>query len=100
SFTVSNVGKMAGAEVAQVYVTDQECSRIRPQKELKGFDKVYLCPGESRTVSVRMGEEAFRFYDPGLHDWVVESGKFIISVGSSSADMRLNCELYVDNDKF
>ena len=100
SFTVSNVGKMAGAEVAQVYVTDQECSRIRPQKELKGFDKVYLCPGESRTVSVRLGEEAFRFYDPGLHDWVVESGKFIISVGASSADMRLNCELYVDNDKF
>ena len=82
-------GKVAGAEVAQVYVTDNECSVVRPEKELKGFEKVFLKLGETKTLSVRLGEEAFRFYSLGKHDFVVEPGVFTVSVGSSSADIRL-----------
>ena len=89
SFNVKNTGKVAGAEVAQVYVTDNECSVARPEKELKGFEKVFLKPGESKVVSVRFGDEAFRFYSLGKHDFVVEPGVFTVSVGSSSADIRL-----------
>ena len=89
SFNVKNTGKVAGAEVAQVYVTDNECSVVRPEKELKGFEKVFLNPGETKTLSVRLGEEAFRFYSLGKHDFVVEPGVFTVSVGSSSADIRL-----------
>ena len=95
SFNVKNTGKVAGAEVAQIYVTDDECSVVRPVKELKGFDKVYLNPGESKEVSVRLDEEAFRFFDLGLHKFVVEPGSFTISVGASSADIRLTAKLEV-----
>ena len=89
SFNVKNTGKVAGAEVAQVYVTDDECSVVRPEKELKGFDKIYLKPGESKRVQVRLDDEAFRFYSLESHDFVVESGTFTVSVASSSADVRL-----------
>ena len=93
TFNVKNTGKVAGAEVAQVYVTDNECSVVRPNKELKGFEKVYLKPGETKTVSVRLGEEAFRFYSLGKHNFVVEPGEFTVSVGASSADIRLTSTL-------
>lgn len=89
SFNVKNVGKCSAWETAQVYVGDQECRLVRPQKELKGFEKVYLNPGQSKTVSLRLADEAFRFYDPVKHQWQVESGQFDIYVGSSSADIRL-----------
>ena len=95
SFNVKNTGKVAGAEVAQVYVTDDECSVVRPEKELKGFDKVFLKPGETQKVSVRLGDEAFRFYDLNRHDFTVEPGTFTISVASSSADIRLTGKLEV-----
>jgi len=68
TFNVRNIGKVPGAEVAQVYVTDDKCSVVRPVKELKGFEKVYLKPGETKTLD----QEAFRFYDSFGHDFVVE----------------------------
>ena len=95
SFDVKNTGKMAGAEVAQLYVGDDECSLIRPEKELKGFDKVFLKAGETKRVSVRLGEEAFRFFDPIERKFKVEAGDFTIKVGSSSADIRLTGKLEV-----
>ena len=95
SFNVKNIGKVAGAETAQVYVTDDECSVVRPVKELKGFDKVYLKPGESKEVSVRLDDEAFRFFDTYQHKFVVEPGSFTVSVGSSSEDIRLTAGLEV-----
>lgn len=95
SFKVKNIGKVAGAEVAQVYVTDDECSVVRPAKELKGFDKIYLKPGETKTVTVRLDAEAFRYYDLTKHDFVVEPGTFTVSVGSSSADIRLESSLAI-----
>ena len=93
SFNVKNTGKVAAAEVAQVYVTDDQCSVVRPEKELKGFEKVFLKPGETKKVSVRLGTEAFRFYSLSKHDFVVEPGSFTVSVGASSADIRLKSTL-------
>jgi beta-glucosidase len=93
SFNVKNTGKVAGAEVAQVYVTDNECSVVRPAKELKGFEKVFLQPGQSKRVEARLGTEAFRFYSLSAHDFIVEPGLFTVSVGSSSADIRLTSTL-------
>ena len=89
SYNVKNTGKMAGAEVSQVYVKDNESSLVRPEKELKGFNKTYLEPGQTKRVSVRLGEEAFRMFHPMKHQWIVEPGEFTIFVGSSSADLRL-----------
>ena len=95
SFDVKNTGKVAGAEVAQVYVGDDACSLVRPAKELKGFDKVYLKAGETKRVSVRLDDEAFRFFDPIERKFKVEPGSFSVYVGASSADIRLTDKLEV-----
>lgn len=89
TFDITNTGKVAGAEVAQLYVTDEECSLVRPLKELKGFEKVFLKPGQTKTVSIRLDDTAFRFYNTYEHKFIVEPGEFTIKVGSSSADIRL-----------
>ncbi|MCU7550171.1 glycoside hydrolase family 3 C-terminal domain-containing protein [Chitinophagaceae bacterium LB-8] len=93
TFTVSNVGKTAGAEVAQVYVKDDESILRRPEKELKGFQKVFLNPGESKTVTVNLTKEAFQYYNDMLQQWVLEKGGFTLFVGSSSRDIRLTGKL-------
>ena len=93
TFNVRNTGKVAGAEVAQVYVGDVESSLVRPEKELKGFEKVFLNPGESKTVSITLDSKAFRFYDPYIHDFVVEPGTFTVQVGASCNDIRLSTTL-------
>lgn len=95
TFNVKNIGEVAGAEVAQVYVTDNECQIVRPVKELKNFEKVFLKPGESKTITLKLGDEAFRYYDAFTHGFVVDPGQFTISVGSSSADIRLKTMLEV-----
>lgn len=86
--TVTNSGEVAGAEVVQVYVQDDESSLPRPAKELKAFDKVSLAPGESVEVKLSLGEDAFSYYDPSAGGWVLEPGSFTIHVGSSSRDIR------------
>ncbi|HEX8328933.1 MAG TPA: glycoside hydrolase family 3 C-terminal domain-containing protein [Hymenobacter sp.] len=86
---VTNTGKTAGAEVVQVYVHDQQASVKRPEKELKGFEKVFLQPGESKTVTVALNTNAFQFYSEAKKQWVLEPGKFDVLVGSSSRDIRL-----------
>lgn len=89
SFDVTNTGRYDAAEVAQLYVGDVESSVVRPAKELKGYEKVFLKRGETRRVEIRLGEEAFRFYDFKQHRFVVEPGAFDIFVGASSRDIRL-----------
>ncbi|WP_206025954.1 glycoside hydrolase family 3 C-terminal domain-containing protein [Hymenobacter metallicola] len=86
---VTNTGKTAGAEVVQVYVHDDQAAVKRPEKELKGFDKVFLKPGESKTVTVNLDSNAFQYYDEAKKQWVLEPGKFDVLVGSSSRDIRL-----------
>jgi beta-glucosidase len=85
--SVTNTGRRAGAEVVQVYVGDVEASVARPLRELKGFVKVYLEPGETQQVSCQLDERAFAFWSRRFQQWVVESGEFMIAVGSSSRDL-------------
>lgn len=85
---IRNTGDRPGKEVVQLYVRDLESSLPRPVKELKGFQKVSLNPGESTTVSFELNERAFAFYHPDKRTWVVEPGAFEIMIGSSSMDIR------------
>ena len=88
-FDITNAGAREGAEVAQVYVRDEESSLPRPPKELKGFAKVFLKPGEKRRLTITLPADAFSFYDPARGGWVLEPGDFTVTVGASSRDIRL-----------
>lgn len=88
SVDVTNTGAVPGAEVVQLYVGDRKASVVRPPKELKAFQKVYLQPGESRTVTFTLGEDALSFFDADNHRWVAEPGDFTVNIGSSSRDIR------------
>ena len=90
--TLTNTGSVAGAEVVQLYISDREASVERPAKELKGFQKVYLQPSESRKLSFTIGREDLSFFDAARHAWVAEPGAFEALVGSSSADIRARLE--------
>ncbi len=93
SVTVKNTGSVAGREVIQLYVSDTESEVLRPRKELKGFEKVGLMPGEEKTVVFRLGKRAFAYYSPDKRDWVAEEGEFRILAGSSSGDIRLEASV-------
>jgi beta-glucosidase len=94
SFTVKNTGRVAGDEVAQLYIRDVLASVARPVMQLAGFQRVRLAPGESKTVSIALSNESLRMLDRGMR-WVVEPGVFRIMVGSSSKDIRLRGELTI-----
>jgi len=85
---VTNTGDISGKEIVQVYVHDQKSKLVRPQKELKGFAKVALQPGEKKTVSIELDFRAFAYYHPKYHQWITEDGEFDIHIGASSADIR------------
>ncbi len=93
SLDVSNTGQMAGADVVQVYVKDDESALERPDKELKAFQKVVLEPGASTRVTVELGEDAFKYYDETQKQWVLEPGTFTLAIGRSSRDIRLTGEV-------
>lgn len=95
TLTLTNVGARAGAEVAQVYVAKPDARVFRPALELKGFAKVVLAPGESRRVTVRLDEGAFRYFNVRTGRWEVEGGTYEVSVGSSSQDLRLTGRLEI-----
>ncbi|HET6931021.1 MAG TPA: glycoside hydrolase family 3 C-terminal domain-containing protein [Candidatus Acidoferrum sp.] len=89
SFQVENTGDREGAEIAQVYVGDPQNGLPRPLKELKGFAKIGLKPGEKKLVSVKLDRRAFSYYDTNKHAWYAPAGEYGVLVGSSSADIRL-----------
>ncbi len=95
SFKVKNTGDTAGAEIAQIYVNDKESTIFRPEKELKGFRKIYLEPGEEKKLTVSLDKRAFAYYNVNIHDWHVESGAFDILVGASSRDIKLSATVKV-----
>lgn len=88
SVNITNTGKVAGEEVVQLYLRDRVASLVRPMKELKGFEKIYLNPGETRTVRFTIDAEKISFYNNKL-EWISEPGWFDVMVGSSSSDIRL-----------
>lgn len=96
TFTIANAGAWDGAEVAQVYVSCRDGNVFRPQKELKGFAKVFLKAGESRTVSVSLDDKAFRYFNVKTNRWEVESGIYTISVASDAAHVRLSANIRVE----
>lgn len=93
---VTNVGKVPGAEVVQLYISDKKAPVLRPEKELKGFAKVYLQPGETRNVTFTIGKDALSYFDADAHRWVADAGEFKAHVASasdavqSSVDFSLN----------
>lgn len=93
SFSVKNTGKRRGAEVAQLYVGDSHASVPRPVKELKGFAKVDLNPGESKTVTLKLDKRSFAYYDVAGKQWKVEPAKFAVMIGSSSQKMELKSDV-------
>lgn len=91
--TVTNTGGMAGSEVVQCYVEDVECSAERPVKELKAYHKVFLQPGESQEVVMKLPVKAFAFYDTEKRKFVVEPGKFILHIGNASDHCKMQTEV-------
>jgi Glycosyl hydrolase family 3 C terminal domain. len=92
---IRNTGKRAGKEIIQLYVRDIQSSVTRPYKELKGFQKIYLEPGEEKIVVFNLDKRAFAYYDVDLKDWYVETGDFEILVGSSSNNILLKTVIHI-----
>lgn len=89
SLSVRNSGKRPGTEIVQLYLHDAESTVDRPVKELKGFERITLEPGETKTVTFRLDRAALSFWSPKQQSWVAEPGQFEVLVGSSSRDIRL-----------
>ena len=96
--TVKNTGKRDGKEAVELYVRDTHSSVVRPEKELKGFEKVSLKAGESKRVAFKLDKRAFAYYNTSIKDWYIEYGEFEILIGSSSADIRQKASVYVETD--
>ena len=95
TLTVTNTGSCAGAEVVQLYVAKPDATIFRPAKELKGFTKVQLEAGESKTVTIPLDDKAFRYWNVKTDRWEVEGGSYQLLVGASSADIRLTAAVTV-----
>jgi beta-glucosidase len=93
SFDVTNSGSVEGAEVAQVYVSDPSAKASRPERELKGFEKVRLAAGETKHVSLSLDARAFSYWDEAAHKWTIDPGKFVVRVGDSSENTPLAADL-------
>ncbi|MED0875771.1 glycoside hydrolase family 3 C-terminal domain-containing protein [Bacillus mobilis] len=94
---VKNTGSIAGKEIVQLYIKDVESSMIRPEKELKGFEKVELQPGEEKTVRFTLNKRSFAYYNVEWKDWHVETGEFEILVGKSSKEIVLHDSIFVQS---
>ena len=93
SFDVTNTGSVAGAEVAQLYVSDPSAQVDRPERELKGFAKVRLDPGETHNVTISLDARSFSYWDKPAQEWIVDPGKFVIRVGDSSENTPLTADI-------
>ena len=98
SVEVTNIGGRAGAEVVQLYVSDHTGKVKRPVRELKGFEKVFLAPGETKKVSFILDDRSYEYFDEEIHDWYAYSGKYTIAVGSSSRDIREEVQIIYEGD--
>jgi len=98
-FTLKNTGKLFGKEVCQVYIKNPEENYIRAEKELAGFKKVGLNPGEEKTVSITLNDHAFKIWDKESHEFITTAGNYEIYIGSSSEDLRLALFVEVEGDE-
>jgi hypothetical protein len=93
SFDVTNTGNVAGGEVAELYVSDPSAQTDRPERELKGFAKVRLAPGETQRVTLNLDARAFSYWDAKAHKWIIDPGKFVLRVGDSSENTPLHADI-------
>lgn len=96
SLELKNIGKCAGAEVVQIYVSDPVSTVTKPIKELKAFEKIYLKSGEERTIQVRIPVSELAYYNTLLREWIVEDGRYNILIGSSSQDIHLQGSILIE----
>jgi len=92
-FDVTNTGKVAGSEVAQLYVSDPSAKVDRPERELKGFEKIELAPGETKHVTISLDARAFSYWSESDHKWTIDPGRFVIRIGDSSENTPLSADL-------
>ena len=85
---MTNTGSREGSETVQLYISDLKSSLPRPAKELKGFSKVKLAPGETKRVKFTVTPDALKYFDDRKHEWVAEPGRFKAHIGASSTDIR------------
>ena len=95
SLTVKNTGAVDGKEIVQLYVSDKTGVEIRPEKELKGFEKVFLKAGESKVVSFKLDQRSFAYWNTDTKQWYAASGTYEIIIGASSRDLRLSAKVDV-----
>ena len=93
TFTLTNTGSVAGAEIAQLYVAKPDAAVFRPAKELKGFTKVFLKAGESKTVTIPLDDKTFRYWNVATDSWEVEGGSYQLLVGANVQDIRLTADI-------
>jgi beta-glucosidase len=93
SFDVTNTGSVAGAEVAELYVSDPSAQVDRPERELKGFQKVRLDPGQTKNVTITLDARSFSYWDEPAQKWIIDPGKFVIRVGDSSENTPLSADI-------
>jgi beta-glucosidase len=99
SLKVKNTGNVAGKEVVQLYVHEQESEAARPENELKHFEKVALLPGEEKTVTFHLISRDFAYFNSRIHDWAIKSGKFDIRIGGSSRNLPLQQTIDIQSTK-
>ena len=100
TFNVKNTGQVAGTEIAQVYINKKNSVVFRAEQELKGFQKQWIKPGETKKFQIELDDHAFVFYHVGEKRWIVESGEYEVRVGSSSRDIRLTTQVPVKGEAF
>lgn len=93
SFDVTNTGEVEGAEVAQLYVSDPSTKVDRPERELKGFEKLTLAPGQTKHVVIQLDARAFSYWSDAAHKWTIDPGKFVVRVGDSSENTPLSADV-------
>ena len=96
---VSNTGSRAGKDVVQLYVSAKDSKAIRPVRELRGFEKVELQPGETKTVSFELDSRAFAYWNRDISDWYVETGAYEIQIGKNAQEILLSAEVEVESEK-
>ncbi|MBP3951627.1 beta-glucosidase [Bacillus suaedae] len=96
TFNLSNSGKVAGMEIAQMYVACQSDAIFRPKKELKGFTKVFLQPGETKSITIPFDDKTFRYFNVKTNQWEIEEATYSIIIGASSVDLRLEDSIFIE----
>ena len=97
SIDICNEGIVEAMEVIQCYIADDVCSVERPNKELKGFQKVSLLPGEQKRITISLSYASFAFYSVEKHDFIVEPGNFFVQVGTASDKIISSIQISIDN---